>query len=74
MTVSLKEFSSSFIPHVVGVAWLSFIFPELERRPIFGADFNLTECFEFNIGTYLNYEIIILAINALVILKTNLST
>ena len=44
-TISLKDFSSSFVPDVVGAAWLSFIFLELERRPIFGIDFNLTECF-----------------------------
>ena len=60
-SVSLKDFASLFVPDVVRVAWLSFIFRELEKGPIFGVDFNLTECFEFTIVTYLNYYIIILS-------------
>ena len=50
-TVFLKEFSSSFVPVFVSVAWLSVIFPELEQKSKFGVDFNLTECFEFTIVT-----------------------
>ena len=45
LKVYLKEFSSSFVPGALGVAWLTFIFVELKRRPDFGVDFNLTECF-----------------------------
>ena len=44
-TISLKELLSSFVSDVVSVAWLSFIF----------LDFNLTECSEFTIVTFLNY-------------------
>lgn len=51
----LTEFSSSFVPDVVAIAWLSFMFVELERRTNFIVDFILTECFEFTIETYLNY-------------------
>ena len=54
-TVPLKDFSSSFVPHVADVAWPSFIFREREWGPIFGVDFHLTECFEFPIAMYLNY-------------------
>ena len=55
LTVSLKEFLSSLVLDVVGLAWLSFVFLELEPRPTYGVDFILTECFEFTIVTYLNY-------------------
>ena len=50
--VSLKDFSSSFVPDVAGVVWLSFIFLELEWRPISDVDFSLTDCFEFTKATY----------------------
>lgn len=51
LTVSLKEFFSSFVLDVVGVSWLSFIFLEPEPRATFGVDFTLTECFIKGIST-----------------------
>ena len=43
------------MPGFVDVAWLSFVFLKIERRPNYGVDCNLTECFELTIVRYLNY-------------------